>query len=112
MGRYQLGELEELVLLAVAILQEEAYGNAIATDLKERVGRKVSIGSLQTVLKRLEQKGHLTSAFGEATRVRGGKRKKIYTLTNFGRQALEAKRSERQRLWDALGGSFNLQLNI
>ena len=106
MGRYQLGELEELVLLTVAILQDDAYGNAIATDLKERVGRSVSIGSLQTVLKRLEQKGHLISVFGEATRVRGGKRKKIYSLTNFGRQSLEDKRRERQRLWDALGGNF------
>ncbi|MEO0727986.1 MAG: helix-turn-helix transcriptional regulator [Bacteroidota bacterium] len=111
MGRYQLGELEELVLLTVAILQEEAYGNAIATDLKERVGRKVSIGSLQTVLKRLEQKGHLSSAFGAATKVRGGKRKKIYTLTNFGRQGLEDKRRERQSLWDALGGGFQPALD-
>lgn len=101
-NRYQLGELEEIVLLTVAILQGEAYGNAIILEIESRLGRKLSIGSLQTVLKRLDQKGHLESTMGEATKVRGGKRKRYYSVTNFGRNALEAKKDERQGLWDSI----------
>lgn len=102
MGKYQLGELEELILLTVAVLQEQAYGNAILSDMQDRSQRKVSIGSLQTVLKRLEAKGYVESAFGEATKVRGGKRKRYYTLTNYGYQCLQQKRQEREQLWKAL----------
>lgn len=102
MGKYQLGELEELILLTVAVLQQEAYGNAIQKDLQERSQRKVSIGSLQTVLKRLEGKSFLESEFGEATKARGGKRKRYYRLTNLGYQALDQKRQEREQLWQAL----------
>ena len=54
-NRYQLGELEEVVLLTVAILNDGAYGNAISKEMEERLGRKTSIGGLQTVLKRLEK---------------------------------------------------------
>ena len=61
MGKNQLGEFEEVVLLTVAILQDEAYGIAIIDEMSERLNRKVSIGSLQTVLRRLEKKG--TSRF-------------------------------------------------
>ncbi len=101
-NRYQLGELEEVVLLTVAILNDGAYGNAISEEMEERLGRKVSIGGLQTVLKRLEKKGHLESQMGEATKVRGGKRKRYYTVTHFGRVALRTKKDERDRLWDAV----------
>jgi len=101
-NRYQIGEFEEIVLLTVAILHDSAYSNAIIQEIESRLERKVSIGSLQTVLKRLENKGHLDSAMGEATKVRGGKRKRYYTLTNFGRQALQNKKDERQSLWNAI----------
>ena len=75
MGKYQLGEFEEVVMLTVAILQGDAYGISIIEEMEKRLDRKVSIGSLQTVLRRLEKKGYLKSEFGEATAVRGGKRK-------------------------------------
>jgi len=104
MNRTYLGELEELVLLTVAVLHDNAYTIAIINEMKERLDRKVSIGSLQTVLRRLEKKGHLTSEFGEATKVRGGKRKKYFSVTNFGRQALEAKKNERLQLWNDIKG--------
>ena len=71
-------------------------------EMEERLNRKVSIGSLQTVLKRLEKKGYLESEFGESTKIRGGKRKRFYTVTNFGKQALEAKKDERLNLWNAI----------
>ena len=76
MSHYRLGEFEEVVMLTVAILYGEAYGIAIIDEMEKRLKRKVSIGALQTVLRRLEQKGLLTSEFGEATSVRGGKRKR------------------------------------
>ena len=101
-NRYQLGELEEIVLLTVAILNDGAYGNAISEEMETRLNRKLSIGGLQTVLKRLEKKGHLESRMGEATKVRGGKRKRYYTVTHFGREALRLKKEERNGLWDAI----------
>jgi PadR family transcriptional regulator, regulatory protein PadR len=67
MSQYRLGEFEEIVLLTVAILHEEAYGVAIIEEMEKRLGRKVSIGALQTVLRRLEDKGLLSSAFGSET---------------------------------------------
>ena len=102
MGKYQLGEFEEVVLLTVAILHGEAYGIAIIEEMEKRLKRKVSIGSLQTVLRRLEKKGHLTSEFGEATKERGGKRKRYFTLTQFGRSTLEEAKEQRVGMWNAI----------
>lgn len=102
MGKHRLGEFEEVVLLTVAILFGEAYGVAIIDEMENRLDRKVSMGSLQTVLRRLEKKGYLTSEFGEATKVRGGKRKRFFTVTNFGKQALEASKEQRMDLWNAI----------
>ena len=104
MKRTHLGEFEEVVLLTVAVLHENAYAIAIIDEMEERLNRTVSIGSLQTVLRRLEKKGYLTSEFGEVTKVRGGKRKKYFTVTNFGRNALEAKKNERMGLWGDITG--------
>lgn len=102
MSKYQLGEFEELVMLTVAILYGEAYGVAIIDEMEKRLNRKVSIGALQTVLRRLEKKGYLASEFGEATNVRGGKRKRFFTVTNFGRNALEEAKDQRLALWNAI----------
>ncbi|MEE9373000.1 MAG: helix-turn-helix transcriptional regulator [Saprospiraceae bacterium] len=102
--RSHLGEFEEVVLLTVAILHKNAYAIALIDEMKERLNRKVSIGSLQTVLRRLEKKGYLTSEFGEVTKVRGGKRKKYFHVTNFGRNALELKKNERMGFWDDIPG--------
>ena len=84
MSQYHLGEFEEIVLLTVAVLHNEAYGVAIIDEMEKRLNRQVSIGALQTVLRRLENKGLLSSAFGEATKIRGGKRKRYFTLTQSG----------------------------
>lgn len=102
MNRYQVGEFEEIVLLTVGILFKEAYGVAISDEIERRVGRKVSIGALQTVLRRLEQKGYLTSAFGEATQVRGGKRKRYFSLTPLGSRALRETQAQRNQLFKAI----------
>lgn len=102
MSKHHLGEFEEIVMLTVAILHGKAYGIAIIDELESRLNRRVSIGSLQTVLRRLEKKGHLTSSFGEATRQRGGKRKRFFMVTNFGRNALEEAKDQRLALWNAI----------
>jgi PadR family transcriptional regulator PadR len=102
MGRHQLGELEEIVMLTVGILFKEAYGVAIIDEIENRIKRKVSIGALQTVLRRLEQKGYLTSEFGEATQVRGGKRKRYFTLTNLGSRAIRETQDQRSDLFKAI----------
>ena len=102
MMRYHLGEFEEIVLLTVAILHGEAYGVAIMDEIENRLQRKVSLGALQTVLRRMEEKGYLSSEFGEATNVRGGKRKRFFIVTNFGKKMLEEVKEQRNILWKAV----------
>jgi PadR family transcriptional regulator, regulatory protein PadR len=102
MSKYQLGEFEEVVLLTVAILNGEAYGVAIIDEIEKRLKRKVSLGAMQTSLRRLEEKGFLKSEFGEATKVRGGKRKRFFSLTSFGKKALKEAREQRLGLWGAV----------
>lgn len=94
----KLGAFEELVLLAVGNLGEEAYGVAIKDLLHEKGGKKPSIGSLHSALYRLEDKGYLKSWVGGATAERGGRRKKYYTLTSFGRKVLEEAHQLRMEL--------------
>ncbi|MCE7041822.1 PadR family transcriptional regulator [Dyadobacter sp. CY312] len=102
MNQYHLGEFEEVVLLTVAVLFNEAYGIAIIDEMENRLNRKVSIGALQTVLRRLEDKGLLTSMFGEATKVRGGKRKRYFTVTPEGQKVLNDVKNQRLALWNAI----------
>lgn len=102
MSKYRLGEFEEIVLLTVAILNGEAYGVAIIDEIEARLKRKVSLGAMQSSLRRLEEKGFLKSEFGEATKIRGGKRKRYFVLTNFGKRALREAKEERLGLWNAV----------
>ncbi|RKQ42644.1 PadR family transcriptional regulator [Roseivirga pacifica] len=102
MGKNHLGEFEEIVLLTVAILHGEAYGVAIIDEMESRLNRSVSIGSLQTVLRRLEDKGYLSSEFGEATSVRGGKRKRFFSVTTAGKKVLREAKEQRMNLWNAI----------
>lgn len=102
MSLYHLGEFEEIVLLTVAILNGKAYGVSIIEEIETRIERNVSLGALQTVLKRLEDKELLKSEFGEATKVRGGKRKRFYEITTTGRQILRDTKEQRVSLWNAI----------
>lgn len=97
-GTY-LGEFEEVVLLSIGILGDEAYGVAIKLELEKQTGRKISIGAVHAATNRLEEKGYLKSAFGAVTRERGGKRKKFYQVTLFGQKALKAAMELRQKMW-------------
>ncbi len=86
MKDFQLGEFEEIVLLTVAILFGDAYGVTLKAEIESRLNRKVSIGALQSALRRMEEKGYLNSEFGEATAMRGGKRKRFFTVTDLGKK--------------------------
>jgi DNA-binding PadR family transcriptional regulator len=102
MSRNQLGEFEEIVLLTVAILNDDAYGVAIIDEIEKRLKRKVSLGAMQTSLRRLEVKGFLKSELGEATSVRGGKRKRYFSLTAYAKKALKEAKNQRLGLWNAV----------
>jgi DNA-binding PadR family transcriptional regulator len=102
MKKTKLGEFEELVLLAVAALQRDAYGVEIKRELETRLKEKLSVGSIQSALKRMEEKGFLTSEFGEATQKRGGKRKRIYATTSYAHKVLKDMKDIRAGLWDAM----------
>lgn len=100
-GKY-LGEFEELVLLAVGILANEAYGISVKGKIEEFTGRTVSMGALHAALNRLEEKEYVSSKLGEATKTRGGKRKRFYSVTTFGQQAVSDLMAKRQQLWEAI----------
>ena len=97
-----MGEFEELILLIVAIMNGKAYGIGIIEELEKRTGRSAAIGAVQTVLKRMEDKGWVTSRFGEATKERGGKRKRYYTITVKGKKIVAENREKRNGLWEAI----------
>lgn len=102
MGKSSIGEFEEVILLTVAVLYENAYGISIKQDIESRLNRKVSVGAMRTALSRLEKKGLLKSEFGEATAIRGGKRKRYYRVTPYGKKALEQVMETRKKLWEAI----------
>lgn len=99
MQKEYLGEFEELVLTMVGILQDDAYGNAIVNEIKERVGREVNLSAVHVTLYRLEDKGYVKSGMGGATNARGGRRKRIFTITNAGLAMLRAKKEQQVELW-------------
>lgn len=102
MKKTKLGEFEELVLLTVIVLQEDAYGVMIKQELEKRLKQRLSVGSIQSALKRMEEKGFLTSQFGEATPKRGGKRKRIYSATGYAHKVLTEIKEVRAGLWASM----------
>ena len=85
-----LGEFEQLTLLALARLGDEAYGVTIRQTLADRTGRRASLGAIYSTLRRLEQKGLVRSYQGAPEPVRGGRAKKHVVLTARGRTAMRA----------------------
>ena len=102
MKRTFFGEFEEIVLLTVAILGEEAYGVTVTQELEQKTGRSVGFSTVHTTLQRLEEKGFLASQMGGATAERGGRRKRFFTVTAAGRKALVEVKQVREELWGAL----------
>ncbi len=102
MRKTKLGEFEEFVLLTVASLQRDAYGVEIKRTLEQSMKTKLSVGSIQSALKRMEEKGFLTSEFGEASQIRGGKRKRIYSTTSYAHRVLSEMKEIRAGLWKSI----------
>jgi DNA-binding PadR family transcriptional regulator len=99
MHKEYLGEFEELILTMVAALQKDAYGAAIAAEIEEKLKREVNLSAVHVTLYRLEDKGFIKSALGGATQERGGRRKRIYTITSAGMAMLRAMKETRIDLW-------------
>jgi PadR family transcriptional regulator PadR len=97
-----LGEFEELVLLTIASLVSGAYSVAICDELAKHTGREAKLGVVHAVLHRLEEKGLVKSKLGEATHVRGGKRKRYYSVTNAGKAAMLRAKEIRDQLWSTI----------
>jgi DNA-binding PadR family transcriptional regulator len=103
-----LGEFEELVLLTIASLNEEAYGVAIKEDLEKHTGRSISIGALHSTITRLEEKEFLRSWLGDPTQERGGRRKRFFELTHEGKVALHNMKELRDELWKRSKATLSL----
>lgn len=102
MKTYQLGEFEELVILTVGILNNEAYSVAIKNEIESRLSRSVSMGALHTALRRMEDKGYLRSYAGEATEERAGRPKRYFEITALGKKAMQYVKSTREEFWSAI----------
>lgn len=101
-----LGEFEEIVLLTVAILNNDAYGLAIKDEIENRVGRKVTISTIHSTLNRLEKKGFLSSHLGGATQKRGGRNKRLFEVTSYGKKAINEAKELRNGMWQAIPSVF------
>ncbi|MEQ8532498.1 MAG: PadR family transcriptional regulator [Imperialibacter sp.] len=102
MKEQSIGEFEELVLLMVAALHDEAYGVTILENLEEKQNKKVNISAIHVTLKRLEDKGLVISRYGGITSDRGGRRKKFYVITALGKKLLDNQYSLRTSLYQQI----------
>ncbi len=94
-----LGTFEELVLLAVCVLRDDAYGVSITDEINGQAVRPVHLSAVHTALYRLAEKGLLRSGLGGATPSRGGRRKRLYVVTAAGRHALREAHTLRDGFW-------------
>jgi len=106
MKRIYLGEFEEVVLLIVVMLEGDAYGVRIAHEIKQQTSRAVRLNQVHSSLHRLEEKGMIVSKMGDPTPERGGRRKRIFTITAFGQQTLAEMKTLRTHLWSLLPSSM------
>ena len=99
MTQQTLGEFEELVLLMVASQHNTAYGVSILEGLEEELQRKINISAVHVVLKRMEEKGFVSSRYGGITENRGGRRKKYYVISAFGKRVLDEQHELRNSIY-------------
>jgi len=97
-----LGEFEQLILLALVALGEDAYGASIRREIVSRTGRDVSAGAVYTVLERLERSCLISSHVGLPTQERGGRRRKHYEIRPDGARSLSETRDRMRRMESGL----------
>ncbi len=102
MKETQLGSFEETILLLVGILDDNAYAFRISEEFESQTNRKVSIGAVHSTLSRLTKKGFLTSEMTGASNERGGRRKRVYSITAAGKHVLIQSREFKLSLWNQL----------
>lgn len=100
----QLGYLEETILLLIMVMDEDAYGFSVCEAYKKHADKSISISAIHTVLSRLEKKGLIRSVMGGASDERGGRRKRIFNATEYGKQAIHELKQSRQQLWEKIPG--------
>jgi PadR family transcriptional regulator PadR len=97
-----LGEFQEVVMLSIMILGENAYGVTIQSEIQKRMNRNISRGALHTALTRLDEKGYIQSQQGDPTPERGGRRKRYYEVTSSGISALKESKELKQQMWELI----------
>lgn len=97
-----LGEFEELILLAVCILDGKGYGVTIKNEIESHTGRSVLLGAVHITLYRLQDKGMLDSEMGGNTEKRGDRRKRLFKITATGMSLLQSSQETRQRMWQLI----------
>ncbi len=102
MKRTYLGEFEEIVLLTVAVLDGQAYGVVLMHEIIEQTGRSVRLNQVHSALQRLEEKGMVRSEMGEPTNERGGRRKRLFSVTAYGHRTLQEIQEVRVSFWSRL----------
>jgi PadR family transcriptional regulator PadR len=110
MGKDGLGEFELLVLLACLRLgPDEAYAVSIVEEIRERTGRDIHRAAVYVTLQRLEEKGFITTHLGASLPERGGKGRRLVTVTGVGKVAVRDSRAAFQRMWLGLGRQLEEQ---
>lgn len=99
MTQHTIGEFEELVLLMVAALHDEAYGVSVLENLEEKLKKPLNISAVHVALKRMEDKGFVKSRFGGITEERGGRRKRYYAITALGKRMLDEQYNLRNSIY-------------
>ena len=99
MAEIKLGDLERRVLIAILQLQGRGYAVSIATNMRERFGKTISLGAIYATVDRLEKKRFVSSRLGEPTPERGGKPKRFYQIEALGQMALSETREAESRIW-------------
>jgi PadR family transcriptional regulator, regulatory protein PadR len=97
-----LGEFEELVLLAVCILDGDAYGISVKREIEKHASRNILLGAVHITLYRLQDKGLLKSQLGGNTEKRGDRRKRLFRVTKTGMNYLRAAQEVRQKMWELI----------
>ena len=99
-----LSNHEEILLLAILALGEDAYGVTIRRHVSRATGKEWSIGAIYDPLYRLEEKGYVKSSLSEPTQKRGGRSKRIFSITHNGRTVLMEHKKVRDILWGTIPG--------
>lgn len=102
MDKFNFSSQEEFVLLTIAYLQPEAYGYTIKKELAATYNIKLALGTIHTILYRLDRRGYLNSSMGGSDERRGGRSKRLYELSDFGKELLLSLREARGKMYEKI----------